>query len=55
MEQMADAYLELGIAIKEGESLASFYDLPEDVVVSERREMIVVDVFGRFLCQFSEG
>ena len=46
IERMADAYVELGVAVEKGEGLAASYELPEDVVVNERRDMLVVDVFG---------
>jgi hypothetical protein len=46
IERMADAYLELGVVVEKGEGLAASYKFAEGTPVKERRDILVVDVFG---------
>ncbi|KAJ6522597.1 hypothetical protein B0H19DRAFT_1224037 [Mycena capillaripes] len=43
---MADAYLELGVAIAEGDGLAALYEVGHDAGVQETQDMLVIDVFS---------
>jgi hypothetical protein len=46
IERMADAYLELGVVVEKGEGLAASYKFAEGTPVKERRDILMVDVFG---------
>lgn len=44
LECMADAYLDLGVAVAEGDGLAASYDVPGEEL--DGRDILVVDVFS---------
>ncbi|KAJ7835462.1 hypothetical protein B0H14DRAFT_2590286 [Mycena olivaceomarginata] len=46
LEQMADAYIKLGVAVAEGGGLEATYDIAADAETQESRNIVVVDVFS---------
>ncbi|KAJ7351528.1 hypothetical protein DFH08DRAFT_957837 [Mycena albidolilacea] len=46
LDQMADVYVELGVAVMEGGGLAATYNIAADAEIQESRDITVIDVFS---------